>query len=223
MKIYVASSWRNTRQPHVVQALRDAGHEVFDFKHPQEILPNGHLGDELEDVTFGWNEIDEGYKGWSNEDYINALNTQTAALAYEADHGGMEWSEAGVLVLPCGASAHTEIGYYDGAGKPAFVLLPEDGLVVELMYKSFAICPTLDNLVERVNARDPGKKFWRITASVSLDIEVDITLESPVTFDSATEVAQRAAESELSEFRSEFVTSVDVIEVEAYRVERTKK
>lgn len=31
MHIYVASSWRNTYYPEVVQALRDAGHEVYDF------------------------------------------------------------------------------------------------------------------------------------------------------------------------------------------------
>ena len=34
MKIYVASSWRNERQPDVVQALRNAGHDVYDFRHP---------------------------------------------------------------------------------------------------------------------------------------------------------------------------------------------
>ena len=34
MHIYVASSWRNTYYPEVVQALRDAGHEVYDFRNP---------------------------------------------------------------------------------------------------------------------------------------------------------------------------------------------
>lgn len=29
-RIYVASSWRNTYQPGVVAALREAGHEVYD-------------------------------------------------------------------------------------------------------------------------------------------------------------------------------------------------
>lgn len=35
MKIYVASSWRNNRQPDVVKFLRDLGHEVYDFKNPK--------------------------------------------------------------------------------------------------------------------------------------------------------------------------------------------
>ena len=30
MKIYLASSWRNQHQPEVLQALRAAGHEVYE-------------------------------------------------------------------------------------------------------------------------------------------------------------------------------------------------
>ena len=33
MNIYVASSWRNQKQPDVVTALRENGHTVYDFKH----------------------------------------------------------------------------------------------------------------------------------------------------------------------------------------------
>ena len=32
MRIYVASSWRNPTQPVMVTTLRDAGHEVYDFR-----------------------------------------------------------------------------------------------------------------------------------------------------------------------------------------------
>ena len=39
-KIYVASSWRNKYYPEVVQALRAAGHEVYDFRNP----PHGGNG-----------------------------------------------------------------------------------------------------------------------------------------------------------------------------------
>jgi hypothetical protein len=33
-KIYLASSWRNERQPELVRILREAGHEVYDFRNP---------------------------------------------------------------------------------------------------------------------------------------------------------------------------------------------
>ena len=32
-RIYVASSWRDPYQPEVVAALREAGHEVYDFRN----------------------------------------------------------------------------------------------------------------------------------------------------------------------------------------------
>ena len=34
MKIYLASSWKNTDQPDLVEALRNAGHDVYDFRNP---------------------------------------------------------------------------------------------------------------------------------------------------------------------------------------------
>ena len=46
-KIYVASSWRNDNQPEVVEKLKDAGHEVYDFRHPS-----------VDNNGFGWSEID---------------------------------------------------------------------------------------------------------------------------------------------------------------------
>jgi len=48
-KIYVASSWRNKYQPEVVAALRKAGHEVYDFRNPDD-NPGG----------FHWADVPEG-------------------------------------------------------------------------------------------------------------------------------------------------------------------
>ncbi len=39
-KIYVASSWRNVHYEGVVKALREAGHDVYDFRNP----PSGDEG-----------------------------------------------------------------------------------------------------------------------------------------------------------------------------------
>ena len=35
-KIYVASSWRNGYYPDVVDKLREAGHDVYDFRNPPQ-------------------------------------------------------------------------------------------------------------------------------------------------------------------------------------------
>lgn len=34
MRIYIASSWKNPYQQHVVTALRATGHDVYDFRNP---------------------------------------------------------------------------------------------------------------------------------------------------------------------------------------------
>ncbi len=46
--IYVASSWKNQYYPEVVARLREAGHEVYDFRNP----PHDGNG-------FRWTDIDE--------------------------------------------------------------------------------------------------------------------------------------------------------------------
>lgn len=61
-RIYVASSWRCTEQPAVVQALRDQGHEVYDFRNPP-----GKSG-------FGWSEIDPDWQSWSVNAYREQLD-----------------------------------------------------------------------------------------------------------------------------------------------------
>ena len=68
----------------------------------------------------------------------------------------MEWADTGVLLLPCGRSAHLEAGYFVGANKDLFVCileLPEP----ELMYRmATKICVGLDRLFDAVGFRDGG-------------------------------------------------------------------
>ena len=50
MKIYVASSWRNEYYPDTVKTLREAGHDVYDFRNP----PGGGNGFHWSDVADDW-------------------------------------------------------------------------------------------------------------------------------------------------------------------------
>src|SRR5579875_3061459 len=106
MRLYVASSWRNDLQPHVVKALRDGGHEVYDFRNPG----NGSRG-------FAWAEIDQNWRTWSMREQVGALVHPLARRAWLSDFRAMKWAEGCVLVSPCGRSAHLEAGYFVGAGK----------------------------------------------------------------------------------------------------------
>src|SRR5574342_1210462 len=101
--LYVASSWRNAYQPKVVEALREGGFTVYDFRHP---VP-GNDG-------FSWQQVDPGWQHGAKVD-CQAWHTMTshriARDGYFIDVSAMYASDGGVLVLPAGRSAHLEAGY----------------------------------------------------------------------------------------------------------------
>lgn len=110
-KIYLASSWRNPYQADVLKALRDAGHDVYDFKNPTP----GNSG-------FSWAEIDPHWELWDFHDYREALKTDIAQRGFAADFRAMQWADTFVLLWPSGRSAHLEYGWACGAGKRAAIL-----------------------------------------------------------------------------------------------------
>lgn len=123
-KLYVASSWRNEIYPQVLNTLRNAGHDCYDFRNPSP----GNNG-------FAWSQIDPEWESWDLETYRQILLSDPIAWAgYQADRTGMDWAEGCVLVMPCGRSAHLEAGWMMGRGKPTIVLLNETGFEPDLMY-----------------------------------------------------------------------------------------
>lgn len=121
--IYVASSWRNPEHPMVVEVLRRAGHEVYDFRNPR---PG--------DSGFAWAQIDPDWLAWEPRPFRDALNHPTAQAGFASDFEAMERADTFVLALPCGRSAHLEAGWAIGAGKTTAILLHEDKFEPELMY-----------------------------------------------------------------------------------------
>ena len=122
MKIYVASSWRNDKQPEIVEYLRLCGYDVYDFKNP-----------EVGDHGFHWSEIDENWKDWSPSEFRHGLGHQLAHDGFMKDMTALTESDVVVLVQPCGISAHLELGWACGSGKFSVVLLEKGE--PELMYK----------------------------------------------------------------------------------------
>lgn len=141
-RIYVASSWRNLDQPEVVARLRARGFEVYDFRNPP-----GRAG-------FAWSEIDPWWQSWTAADYIAALQDPHAVAGYESDFAAMQWADTFVLVLPCGRSAHLELGWAVGAGKRT-VIITRDGEEPELMAKMVDhIAVGLDDALEYLSRPD---------------------------------------------------------------------
>jgi len=124
MKVYVASSWRNTFQPEVVKVLRADGHDVYDFKDSE---------------GFHWSEVDPEWQNWPSDipKYLAGLNHPCAERGFERDMDALRGCEVCVYVMPCGPSASMEMGWAVGAGKRVVVYIPgvrEPDLMVKMAH-----------------------------------------------------------------------------------------
>lgn len=141
--VYVASSWRNPDQPAIVDAIRATGADVYDFRNP----PNG--------AGFGWEEIHPGWRQWTAAQYVAALEHPRAIEGFASDFDAMQRADAVVLVLPCGRSAHLELGWAVGAGKRTAILLNGDH-EPELMVKMVDhIATDLPSLIAWLTGDEP--------------------------------------------------------------------
>lgn len=160
-RIYLASSWRNPYQPEILQALRAAGHEVYDFRNPAP----GNTG-------FAWSEIDPDWLNWTPEKFAELLATHpVAADGFSFDKGALEWCDTCILALPCGRSAHLELGYAAGQGKDTYVLLHEDKFEPELMYLlNTAFSTSIEQIISWMTERQPGDVArWHVESGASFN------------------------------------------------------
>jgi len=142
--VYVASSWRNQLYPGVIAALRAAGIDHYDFRNP-----DGGTG-------FSWDQV--GGTPFSRSEaadvYLKMIEHPRAVEGFKADFDAMQRADAFVLVLPCGKSAHLELGWAVGSGKQTAVLL-EDPMEPELMYRMVDhLAPSLFDLLGWLGVED---------------------------------------------------------------------
>ncbi|TMJ00775.1 MAG: hypothetical protein E6G97_17740 [Alphaproteobacteria bacterium] len=148
MYIYVASSWRNGYHEGVVQALRDQGLSVYDFRHPDE-----------NDPGFSWRDIAAEWKDWCPAEWREGLKHPIAQAGFTSDKNALDKADCVVLVLPCGRSAHLEAGYAAGLNKPVFTLALdqcEPELMVLLLGPADNLCTSLDELIARLRSITPA-------------------------------------------------------------------
>mgnify|MGYP001003521156 CR=1 FL=1 len=149
MRVYVASSWRNADQPGVVSALREAGHEVYDFRNP-----------EPGDNGFSWRQCATPEQLHDPQRFRDEVLTHEIARdGFAKDMNALRGSAATVLVLPCGRSAHLELGYATGAGQHTIVLLDTPMSEPELMYlMNAAICTSIEEVITALDALPGGSR-----------------------------------------------------------------
>lgn len=122
MRIYVASSWRNTLQGVMVDDLRDRGHSVYDFKAD-------------EGASFHWNEVGVDSDSEDIYKYLLALEQPRSEAGFRSDMGALATCDLCVMVLPCGNSAHLELGWAVGNHKLTVIVNDTHRIKPDLMYK----------------------------------------------------------------------------------------
>lgn len=117
--IYLASSWRNPFYDAVTDCFDQWALPYYDFK-----ANNG----------FNWSQIDPEWKAWNRHIYIKKLDDELAVNGFERDLRSLNTCAGLLLITPCGRSAHLELGYVAGWGKPTAIYLKENQ-EPELMYR----------------------------------------------------------------------------------------
>lgn len=108
MKIYIASSWKNELAvKEFALLLRSWGHEVdcfCDSSTGRYVFHSKEIGtiDQIDAISF--------------------LKDERAQRAFIEDRKHIDWSDAVVMLQPCGKSSHLEAGYGKGSGKLLFML-----------------------------------------------------------------------------------------------------
>ena len=67
------------------------------------------------------------------ETFIEGLEHTLARKGFDSDYQALDWADAVVMVMPCGRSAHLELGYAAGQKKITVIMVTE--AEPELMYK----------------------------------------------------------------------------------------
>lgn len=130
--IYLIGSMRNPKVPVIAKELRSWGLEIFDDWYS----PGKNADDE-------W----QAYEASRGRTYKEALAGEHAETVFNFDKRHLDEAEAAILLAPCGKSAHIELGYMIGKGKPAYVLMPGEPERYDIMYKfATGLYTTLDEL-----------------------------------------------------------------------------
>lgn len=111
LKIYLASSWKNKDNvTELAELLREDGYKVDDF-----------TDESLDRFVFSWKEITK------NDLELNAMKMMEdhrAQKAFKQDKERIDWCDVLICILPCGLSAHMELGYAKGTGKKVILYAP---------------------------------------------------------------------------------------------------
>lgn len=136
--IYLIGSLRNPRIPRIANLLRHAGLDVF-----ADWFGAGETADDR------WRDYEQS----QGRTYCEALRGPAAQNVFRFDKRHLEMSDAVVLVAPAGKSAHLELGWALGQGKPGYVLLDGEPERWDVMYGfCTAVFDNTDDLIKELKS-----------------------------------------------------------------------
>lgn len=153
-RIYVSTSWKNAHQPQLVEALRKHGHKVYDFRHPFG-RDDCNVWERVCGVLGLFAKFFAGQL--TPEDFSKMLSSDIAQERFHEHFDAMQDADTCILLLPCGASSHSEAGFMKGLGKRVFVLDTRQAVEPELMYLMHdGYTYDKDDIIEWVSQPIPG-------------------------------------------------------------------
>ena len=187
--IYLIGSLRNPQVPVVAEQLRNAGHEVFDDWYA--------AGPEADDY---W----QRYEVARGHNFKQALEGYAANHVYGYDKGHLDRADSGVLLMPAGKSAHLELGYLIGQGKPGYILMNAEPERFDVMYRFATVVFSVEELLRHIQCSVQGSTSTPLTNPLdALTPEQRSEWTKSMAFGSSLEksapltvIAQRRLESE---------------------------
>lgn len=145
MKVYLAGRLADPDIPTLTALLT---------KHSLDVFSEWYTPGPEADVR--WRDYEQAL----GIDYITALQRPSAQNTYQFDKRHIDASDVMVAVLPCGKSAHLEIGYMIGKGKPVFLLMRDEPDRWDVMYNFVyenggGIVKSVDDLVTKLKTAQP--------------------------------------------------------------------
>lgn len=135
-QIYLIGSLRNAAIPILGERLRKDGFKIFDEWYSAGEEADDKLRDYFRNRGFSYKE---------------ALSSHAAKNIFHFDKRHLDASEAAILVMPAGKSAHLEVGWM-AKDKPTFYYIEEEPDRYDLMVQfCTAVCIGYDDLVETLS------------------------------------------------------------------------
>jgi hypothetical protein len=152
LRVYIASSFKNSLLATIATAVEGAGHEPFAW----------WVGDGIPERLFP-------HATMTPAEYVRTLYDPPVRHKFQLDKAALDECDVGVLLLPAGASAHAEATYLrHGLGKPVIAFLGE-GFKPDLMHRLFdnGFVTSIPDLLTALMLVEPGnaKKTGDLTAS----------------------------------------------------------